>query len=363
MPKFTFGIEEFANLRIQARLRDKAVVVGAVNLLAAAGNYAVSALQFSSGSPLAVTSYVEGKNYIAGIELERLYFRIFGEYINFDGGLMRIPFGYGQVWGSSDFLSSRNPLRPDARPRAILGAALAWFPIDGLKLLTFFSAPENVFSWKGEGFFFGLSVDKHWNKASIQGLYSFETPQQALIDSSLGEIFDDTRKYGVHRFGLSVKADLVVGLVLDALYTYNHKERTKEEGLSLSAGIDYSFLGGDLVVLAEYLYNGKTSSTALKYGGEFSNNHYLYTGLTVRFNDFTNMNIALMSSFDDISFTPVITFNYDLFQGALLTITAQVPMDRDLFHKNGKRGELGPIPPGIDLGRYFVFSARLRLRF
>ncbi|MDR0290768.1 MAG: hypothetical protein LBI06_07530, partial [Treponema sp.] len=72
-------------------------------------------------------------------------------------------------------------------------------------------------------------------------------------------------------------------------------------------------------------------------------------------------------------FTPIVSLNYDLFQGATLTLTAQVPLDRDLFYGNGKRGELGPIPPdelqpllpvtGERFGRYFDFSAKLRLRF
>jgi hypothetical protein len=127
-----------------------------------------------------------------------------------------------------------------------------------------------------------------------------------------------------------------------------------------------------LIVLAEYLYNGDASSTS----GSFSNNNYLYTGLTWRFNDFTNIGFALISCFDDVSFTPVITFSHDLFQGAALTVTAQIPLDRDLFSANGKRGELGPIPPdrlqpfwdgttgaGQRIGRYFDLSARLRLRF
>jgi len=56
-----------------------------------------------------------------------------------------------------------------------------------------------------------------------------------------------------------------------------------------------------------------------------------------------------------------------------LIITAQVPLDRDLFHQNGKRGELGPLPPdelqfllplrGERLGSFFICNVKLRLRF
>jgi len=349
-PNFFSGFEEYANIRFQSKIRGNAAVYGAVNLIAASGIYAVNAKEMAAlgtSSGLNSTSYVYGENYIAGIEIERLYFRLSGESVSFDGGLMRLPFGYGQVWGSSDFLNPKNPLKPDARARAILGAAFFWYPTEETKLLTFYSAPRDPFSQKGDGSFLGMSFDKHWNKASVQTLYCFETLKP---DSD----------YGIHRAGLSVKADLELGLVIDTLYTYNRDAETKLDGLSFSAGADYSFVDGKLIVLAEYLYNGETSSTAFNYETNllgFSNNNYLYTSLTWRFNDFTNISAALISGLDDVSFTPVITLNHDLFQGATLTITAQAPMDRALFFCDDRRGELGP------RGYYFYSSARIRLRF
>jgi hypothetical protein len=354
-PAFSFGFEEYANLRIQAKIRDRAVFYGAFNFIAAAGNNAAAVEQlagFSISNHTGVnpSAYADGQNYIAAIELERLYFRLRGENTDFDGGLMRLPFGFGQVWKSSDFLNPGNPLKPDARPRAILGAAFFAYPTDETKFLTFCSAPRDPFSNEGNGSFFGLSFDKHWNKASIQTLYSYETP-------------DTGSDYGIHRAGLSFKADIEIGLYIDTLYTYNYDAGTELEGLSFSAGIDYSFFDGNVIFLAEYLYNGETSSTAAGFGGSFMNNNYLYTGLTFRFSDYTNMSAAVIFGFDDISFIPIITLNHDIFQGAVLTISAQAPMDRDLFYGDGNRGELGPIPPYSNIGRYFDFSAKIRLRF
>jgi len=69
--------------------------------------------------------------------------------------------------------------------------------------------------------------------------------------------------------------------------------------------------------------------------------------------------MALVSGFSDVSFTPVISFNRDLFQGATLTVSAQIPLDRDLFSGDGNRGELGPLLSR----RYFDGSVKLRLRF
>ena len=371
-PAFSYGIEEYANFRFQAR-RDWGNFYGAVNLFAAAGDFAAdaqlmagtAALTGTSGQGLSFSPYISGDNYIAAIELERLYFRFNLNAIDIDAGLFRLPFGYGQVWGPSDFLNPKNPLKPDARPRGILGAGLSWYPIDGtdFKVLGFGAAPRDPFSRQGSGGYMGLSLDYHWKIASVQALYSFESPHGNFSK-------------GIHHTGLSVKADVVVGLVMDALYTYNAQAHTGHEGLSFSAGADYSFFDSRLIVLAEYLYNGAASSTAFDLNNNLfgmSNEHYLYTGLTWRFSDFTNVSIALISGFTDVSFTPLVTFNQELFQGATLIVSAQVPMDRDLFSGNGKRGELGPIPPdalqpllpvnGQRMGRYFDFSAKIRLRF
>jgi len=365
-PEFSYGVEEYANLRMQAKLRDRAAIYGAANFIAMAGDYAANAAPIADveellpeGAPV-LGSFLAGENYFAAIELERLYFRLNGETADFDGGLMRLPFGYGQVWGPSDFLNPKNPLKPDARPRAILGAALSAYPVDSLKLLAFGAAPRNPFLREGKGALAGISVDRHWDKASIQALYSFETP-------------NDGSEYGIHRAGLSVKADLELGFVMDALYTYNPEAGTGLDGLSFSIGADYSLFDGNLIILAEYLYNGENSSTSDRGGGSFSNTNYLYTSFTWRFNDFTNISAALISSFDDVSFTPLITLNHDLFQGVSLAITAQVPLDRDLFYGDGNRGELGPLPPdkpqpllpitGERVGQYAAVTAGLKMRF
>jgi len=325
---FSFGFEEFANLRFQSRLREGGTFFGAVNLIAASGIFAAAMAGMPSvGSP---------ENFVAAIELERLHFRLRGEHLDFDGGLMRLPFGYGQVFGPSDFLNPRNPFMLSARPRGILGGSVTWFPIDELKLLGFFAAPRNPFSYGGEGALFGISADRHWDKTSLQALYTFEAPG------------DDTF-YGIHRVGFSLKTDIEIGFSIETLYTYDHEIRIDDDvhiidGLSFSLGADYSFFEGNLIILAEYLFNGNESSTALQYGGNYKNNHYLYTGFTWRFNDFTNMNAAFISDLDDYLFTPIITLNHELFQGVVFTISVQSPFDSDYFY-------------GVNC------TARVRLRF
>jgi hypothetical protein len=344
---FSCGIEEFANIRFQSKFRDnRGTFYGAINVFAVAGNYAKAITQMAElkeqyGIELPAgindTSYINGENYIAGIELERLYFRINFEAVDFDGGLMRFPFGYSQVWGPTDFLNPKNPLKPDARARAVLGAGLYWYPNDDLKILGFSASPRDPFSQ--DGWLLGLSAEQHWSKASLQALYSYELQK-------------DGSDQGIHRAGLSVKTDTDVSFVMDALYAYNPEEKTGLDGLSISAGISLSFFGGDLIAQAEYLYNGESSVTAYDFEKNqlgMLNEHYLYTGFTWLLNDYTNINIALISGFEESIYTPIIVLNHDLFQGALLSFSMQMPLYREVFTGDDNFN--------------FNSTVRLRLRF
>ena len=344
-PPLTYGVEEYANIRMQSKIGENAVFFGAVNLIAAAGDYALMASV--TGVDIDV-----GENYAALIELERLYFRLKSETVNFDAGLMRLPFGYSQVWGPSDFLNPKNPLKPDARPRAILGGGLSWYPIDDFKLQGFAAAGRDPLA-RSSGIA-GISADRHWDWASAQLLYSLERSEQ-FPSTDLNP--------WTHRAGLSVKADLELGFVMDMLYVYNKEIEDRIDGLSFSAGFDYSLLGANLIILAEYLYNGAASSTSIAGGGSFVNRNYLYTGLTWRFSDYTNAGLALIAGIDDVSFVPLVTFNHDLFQAVTLTVMAQIPVDRDLLFNDGNRGELGPLPPGVSQGSNFYLETKVKLRF
>ena len=343
----SWGIEEFANIRLRVRTGEKATFFAAFNLIAMAGTYA----------ELAVTSglAVSGENYAAAMELERLYFRINGDHIDTEAGLLRMNFGYGQVWGSSDFLNPRNPLAINARPRGLLGMNASFYPTDSLKLMGFVAGPENPLKSGGGGIIPGISLDQHWDRVSLQALYAFET---ALEHSS----------WGIHRFGLSVKADMELGFVVDALYTLNPDNLDGIDGLSVGAGFDYNFFDGDLYILFEYLFNGKSSATALGFGGTWLNRHYLYGTALYRFNDYCSLSFSTVFCFDDLSFSPFITLNYEFFQGFSLNCTARVCLDAKDFG-GSDAGELGPAPPHLDGTPFegksprFLISAGVRLRF
>jgi hypothetical protein len=353
--EFLWGLEEAANLRFQSRVGDAARFYGAVNLIAAAGSFALFAPlpdHALPGTAPASTPFVSGENYLAALELERLYVRVSGDYLGLDLGLMRLALGYGQVWGPSDFLNPKNPLMPNARPRAILGSAFSAFPRDNIKLQVFGAAPKNPFNANGEGLIFGLTGENHWDRLSAQLLCAYETPQKNYAAGG---------EYGIHRWGLSFKAEAGVGLVGDVLFTWDPSAGIGLDGLSAAAGFDYSFLGGDCYVLAEWLFNGEASSTSARSNPltGLGNRNYLYATFRYGLNDFAAISAGGLASLDDISFMPVAAFEYELFQGMNLTLTAQVPLDRDLFSGSGDQGELGPAKSGSRLN----VTTLLRLRF
>ncbi|GHV67783.1 hypothetical protein AGMMS49928_05590 [Spirochaetia bacterium] len=340
-PDFSMGFETWANLRFQTRLRDYASLYGAVNLIAATGNIAAAALSTSS-------AYVAGENYIAALELERLYFRIRGEALQLDTGLLRIPLGYSMVWGPTDFLNPRSPLLPDARPHGLLGASFSAYPTDTLKIFTFAAGPKDPLVTDGGGWTAGVGAEKHWEgaglQASLQGFYAYETPEGPYTG-------------GRHRGGLSLKADIELGFTADALYTYDYEAKTTIDGLAAAAGVDYSFFKGDLTLLAEYLYSGETSSIAESMG--LRHRHYIAMTAVYRIDDYTRLNLTTMAGLEDISFLPVLGAEYEPFQGMALNLSCQVPLDRDLFTGSGNHGELGP----EKTGSYARITLKARLKF
>jgi hypothetical protein len=354
-PPFSYGFEGFLNLRLRAAAGDRGTFYGALNLIALSGTSLESAAALAAAAPWGnspSSPLVSGENYAAAVELERLYFSVKGDNLDWDAGLLRLAFGYGQVFSPMDFLNPRNPLFPDARPRAVLGTALAAYPAEETRVQVFAAAPRDPFIPGGGGFRFGGSAGRHWDRASLQALYAFETPGGASSGA-------------VHRGGLSLKADWKAAFTADLLYTWEQGERPDIDGLSTGAGFDCSLGKGAFSILAEYLFSGLSSVSAANAGNllGFSHRNYLYGSVLYRFNDYAGVSAALLFGADDISFTPILSAQYELFQGITLGLNCRFPLDRNVFTGKGEKGELGPVPPGTDRGRRFTVNASARVRF
>jgi hypothetical protein len=303
LPDFYWGLEEYANLRLKKQLGDHGSVYMAFNLIAAGG---VSALALQTAPFGFGDSNNAGgetsSNYAAAMELERLYVHLTGEKTAFDGGLMRLAFGYGAVFSPTDYFNPKNPLYPDARQRAVLGANLIVYPTDMSRVQFFGAAPKDPLRIDGEGLSAGLAAENHWNKVSAQALYSIETD--------------------AHNFGLSLKADLPVGLTADVLWTYQQEETATVEGLAASGGLDYTFsiATHTVYLLTEYLYNGNASKMT-----GYAQHHYLYGAAKLSIDDYTSLTFGALAGLSDNSVAPLVSFSTDLFQGAALMVQAQIP--------------------------------------
>jgi hypothetical protein len=342
-----WGIEEYLNLRMKASIGERVTFNGALNVIAAGGIYSL-ALASQQNTILAA------KNFAASIEPERLYFRINTDKADIEAGLMRLAFGYSLAWSPLDFLNPKNPLVSDARPRAILGGSVSAYPTETFKAQGFFASPANPWDYDGGGVRLGAMAENHWDRLSLQGVYAGEMPREKTAS------FPGS-PYGVHRAGVSVKADLEVTLIGEALYTWNEGVSEGANSLAASFGGDYSFLDGSVYVLAEYLYNGEFSQTALS--GEnpagFTGRHYLFASGAYLFDDYTSLTVGLAANFSDYSFTPLITFQTDLSQGVTFISAARVPLDREVFSGDETlRGELGPKASGAK----FLADCTVRVR-
>ena len=360
-PDFFYGAEEYANLRLKIPAGNYASIYGAFNLIAAAGTHAQLLSLAASGIP---GVYTTGENYAALMELERLYVQFSFDSAGLSAGLLRIPFGFSTVWGPMDFLNPRNPLEPDARYRGVLGIIASWFPekLEDTKFSIFAAAPKDPISECGEGSRGGVSWNSHWQRMSAELLYCFESPASYELYDPLTSllVLKDQYPLGLHRLGLSLKAEIEIGLTAEFLYTINPDAPSGIEGLSASLGADYSFFNGRLYVQAEYLFSGTQSVSARSAGfpSGHTGSHYLYTAGIWKWSDFSLLTLGCAANLEDISFTPLVSWQYEFIQGMVFSVNAYVPLDKSSFNA-GARGELGP----ENSSSYGYLTMALKIKF
>jgi len=299
------AFEQFANLRFKVEVGEKGAFHGAVNAIADSGT--ARELQLDG-------------------ELERLYMEIRGDKIDFDAGLMRLAFGYGQGFRPTDVFALPNPLYPDARPQGVLGALLAWYPIDGTKVQGFaVNRPDQI------NLDTGLSADLHTRIGSLEGLYILSVPSAAGTEA-------------VHRTGTSLKFDLAAGFTVDALYT------SGTELPEIAAGIDYSLADGKVYLLGQYFFNGDDAG--------YAGTHYLLGTVSWQYSDYTNLTAVCTASPGDGSCLSSATLSHEPFQGFTVTLSGRMPLDKTSFG-DGTAGEFGPSGPGgpgsVSLGARMKF--------
>lgn len=341
---WSYALEEYANIRFSVRTGSAVRLNGAVNLLASSGSYTGLA---TSG------------------ELERLELSVRGDKADTTLGLMRLSFGFGTGFVPTDYLSLPNPLFPDARSRGVLGVLVSAYPSSTTRFRVWFVDREDLSLRAGlpAGTIdkrpnAGLSADWHGRKLSLQALYALDPPRSAGDPS-------------VHRLGLSLKADLVASVMADALLTDPASSITPfpdffpvQENLFAAIGADYSLVDGKLYLLAQYIYTGSGSLSALipDLVPDLDTHHYAYGQFAWQFNDYTRISAGAAVSLVDASFLPAVDLSHDLFQGCTVLARVTAFIDKSVY-SSGPAGVFGPEQSGMTSSQATAALISLGLRY
>jgi len=335
------SFEEYANLRLEAPIGEYGKFFASMNALATGGTEAVLDTDCA---------------------LERLYLSIRGESVDASAGLMRMPFGYGSAFRPTDILNPVNPLYPDARLTGVLGGIVSWYPADETSISAFVAdraSTDIILEDQGAGLpipgdarpLAGASFERHASRFSAQGLY-------AAREGEYGGAVES-------RCGLSLKIEAGVGLSFDLLFFTDGQASPAVSGsgswLKAAGGIDYSFLDGKFVLLAQYLYNGCAPLSAddtledlygdpdwhdggnrvpLSGFADYYRRQYAYAAALWEKDDFTRFQAAVLVSIDDGSLVPILEAEREPFQGLVVTLSGRAYLDRRSFG-GSEYGELG----------------------
>lgn len=353
---WSVAAEQFANLRLTAPIGENGSFYSAFNVLAA-----------SSPETGIIT---EG-------ELERLYAALQFDTVDFNLGLMRVPFGYGMGIRPTDIINPRNPLFPDARLRGVMATVLTWYPREELQVQGFAVQRSTDYfegqriSFDGESLF-GLSLDHHNSILSIQGLALTTVP---------GKNPDNYRL----QLGLSLKFDVAVGVTFDTLITTDGRtefdEGRENAALAAALGCDYSFLDGRIFLLAQYYYtsagplsqsdsvsdflngeeiaeNGESSIQFIQSSGTtFLRRHYGFLTLLYNHSDYARLQISMLASLTDASIFPTIRHEIEPVQAVTVVSQLVIPFDTTLFGGTDA-GEFGPDVAGLHAAASFSVKYR-----
>ncbi|AEJ20350.1 hypothetical protein [Gracilinema caldarium] len=374
-----FGIEQYANLRMKAPVGDRGIFISSVNLY------------IQSGSSNEVNENNTDSFYSSTIDVDRLYYQIKGDSFATDMGILRLSFGFGQLFRPTDFLIHPNPRNPDARPRGILGLVCNWYPMDTLKMSFFGTGPYDTTETNGRTSLAGIVSEHHGNHWSVQGLYAIQAGRPAMKVGSV--TLRDATNEPLHRFGSSIKYDGPVSIVFDALYTldmhwlhtqtYYTRDWIWYRGLEAAIGLDFSINDGMFIITSQYWYNGGSAlvsqdSIDMLYTkdwintvpeqrsfnvnlplGDLNRMHYFIVNGIYKIDDYTMLGSNALIALEDGSFLCSFNIDHTLFQGTTVSLVNKIPVDMTMLYPSGWYGELGP----AHVGYWVEMTLKLVMRF
>jgi hypothetical protein len=368
---FAQGWSNLANLRLRAEAGQGLDFFASTNVMADFGFYAQ--LPGASG---------------VRAELERLYLKAGGERVDLEAGLLRVARGYGYAFSPLDFLSPRdaaNTLDPQARPPGRWGLHASFFPADLWRIELFGLLGDEPTEEELWGSRFGAATTFSVGSFNFDFLYALLPPE---IEPYLNDGFTQIA-------GFALKADVEVGLFVEALYRLEQRALTEGswygkplrgwEGLEAALGVDYTL--GDWYLLGEYLFFGPghvdwaSDSLDPLYTGPgwedqppvdrlswldpakrpqlFARHDYLFLLTRWRAGRDWSLGASCLAGLDDLSALFTVFAEYAVRQNLTLQLRFLQPMDRRLFDSGAPAGEWG----STVLGFHQLLGLAARVRF
>ena len=376
---FAQGWANLANLRFRTAAGKDLSFFASTNITAASGFYA---LALGAG---------------AQAELERLYFKAGGERADLEAGLIRVARGYGYAFSPLDFLNPRdaaNTLDPQARPPGRWGVHATFFPADLWRVELFGLLGDDPTKEKMWGSRFGAATAFSERRFTFDILYALLLPEiepgSLPVPPEPAYFNDDFSQIA----GFALKADVGIGLFVEALYRLEHralkdgsyygKSLHGYEGLEAAVGADYTF--GDLYLLGEYLFYGPghvdwgSGSLDPLYIGAwqdlappdrlaqlddtkrplpFARHDYLFLLARWRLVQDLSLGASCLAGLDDLSVLLTVFAEYEVLQNLTLQLRLLQPLDRRLFDSGAPAGEWG----STVLGFHQLLGLTARVRF
>lgn len=424
--KFKWGWNNLTNLKIKANIGKYLEFGTSFNINLYTGTYtdtykllytqaALSMLPEQTSNPLTGEVYPTGNlannsyfsipfyyksTYIGAFDLDRLYFEVKHDFFNIEAGLIRIARGFGYIFSPTDFFNPRNPLNPAAKLDGKLAIMSKFYPLDFWRIELFAVAPDNPIEQEGWGAKFGHATNFYLGKINLELLYALFLPEikyeEDPEDLNLPEyVNNDFTQIA----GFSLKADIFIGLFIDAIYRFEHRNfKTGDyydndfkgfEGLEAAIGLDYT-IKGKVYLLLEYLFYG---SGILKWDENkldriyensydidweetrpfarynirnqdfpaftYLRHNYLYGMVRFTANDYLNIGNTYLFGIEDQS--SILTFFLEIepFQAFTINFTATYPFDWKMLDNNRNSGEFG----AMHLGFYQDYKISCKMKF
>jgi len=251
-------------------------------------------------------------------KLMRAFMRIFSDVGDFTIGKTYVNFGIKGLF---------NPFEFD---KTISTTDLT-YDKSGLIALEYVLNIDDVFQLKAYG---GMEQ----NDISIPAQYKGGISLQGTVKSfDFGLV---ANRLGSDRniFGAYFKGDIEIGI--NGSYAFHSNDDFNSFFHEVTAGIDYSFLSGNLITTLSFYFNSEGAASSSEYSrapiigtllpasqdSYFSAKYYLYGNITGKIDEFTSVGLDVFANMVDFSVLVAPTASFIIVNGLTLTVGVYVPI-------------------------------------